>query len=186
MYKLVEWTPELDLTDFYVEAQQRGFVNNSSQKAMIDCFRNEREWKVWILYQDDHAIGSVAAHSFDDVMGPNSYRICARTCSFAEAVERKGLLTFNKLIREHQNFTAQFFIPAALDWTPPDADLYITSNYSKEASQRLVHRMYMPGLVKNGTANRIKDVEYRGHIQTVWKLNRDVFVEQLNQCLRWA
>jgi len=44
MFNLVEWTPQLDLTEFYAEATSRGFVNNSSQKAMIDCFNNEREW----------------------------------------------------------------------------------------------------------------------------------------------
>ena len=41
MYKIVPWTEDLDLTEFYVEAQHRGFVNNASQKAMIDCFRDK-------------------------------------------------------------------------------------------------------------------------------------------------
>ena len=49
MFNLVEWSPNLDLTQFYAEATRRGFINNASQKAMIDCFANEREWNVWIL-----------------------------------------------------------------------------------------------------------------------------------------
>ena len=53
MYKVVEWSNNLDLTNFYSEATRRGFVNNASQKAMIDCFRNEREWNAWILYNGD-------------------------------------------------------------------------------------------------------------------------------------
>jgi len=185
MYKIVPWSQELDLTEFYAEANRRGFVNNSSQKSMVDCFNNEREKQVWILYQDDRAIGSVAAHSFDDVMGPDSYRICARTCTFAEARPSSGLVTVNRLIKEHQNLTAQFLIPTCMAWTPPWADLYITSNESKEASQRLVHNIYFPTLEKQGTVTRVKDVEYRGHIQTVWRLNCFEFVRQLELYPRW-
>jgi hypothetical protein len=95
MHKLKEWDPSLDLTEFYSEATRRGFVNNSSQKAMIDCFRNEKEWSVWILYDNDRAIGSVAAHSFDDVMGPNSYRILTRVCTFAESRPSKSGLNYS-------------------------------------------------------------------------------------------
>jgi len=68
MHKTIEWSQDLDLTEFYSEATHRGFINNSSQKTMIDCFRNEREWNAWILYKNNRAIGSVAAHSFDDVV----------------------------------------------------------------------------------------------------------------------
>lgn len=72
MYRIVDWTSELDLTDFYNEADTRGFVNNTSRKAMIDCFSNEKAMKAWILYQDDKAIGSVVAHTFDDVIDRKS------------------------------------------------------------------------------------------------------------------
>ena len=37
MYKIVSWSEDLDLTEFYAEAERRGFANNSSQKAMVDC-----------------------------------------------------------------------------------------------------------------------------------------------------
>jgi len=40
MYELIEFSPSLDLSDFYAEAERRGHVNNSSQKVMVDCFRN--------------------------------------------------------------------------------------------------------------------------------------------------
>ena len=75
MYKIIPWSEDLDLTDFYRYCKDKGFINNASQKALIDCFRNEREWQVWILYYNDVAVGSVAAHSIDE-----GYRICARTC----------------------------------------------------------------------------------------------------------
>jgi len=150
MFHTVEWSEYLNLNLFYEEAERRGFMNNSSQKQMIDCFRNERDWNAWILYHNDTPIGSVAAHSFDSVMGENSYRILTRTCSFAEYAPSKGLITPKKLVAQHQNFTDQFFVPTCIDWTGEDSRVFATSNESKEASQRLVHRYYFPTLQEYG------------------------------------
>lgn len=185
MFKLKEWTQNLDLTDFYTEAARRGFVNNSSQKAMIDCFRNEKEWNAWILYEHNRAIGSVAAHSFDDVMGPNSYRILTRVCTFAEGRKDKGLITPKRLVAEHQNLTDQFLLPACINWVAGRGRMFATSNASKEASQRLVHSYYFPTLAKLGIVKKIKDVHYRYTDQTVWEIHPDKFFENLERYPRW-
>jgi hypothetical protein len=185
MFKLIEWNLSLDLTDFYKEAESRGFVNNLSQQAMIDCFRNEREWAAWILYQDDRAVGSVAAHSFDDVMGPNSYRILTRVCTFAEARKDSGLITPKRLVAEHQNLTDQFLLPKCLEWVGNRGSAYATSNPSKQASQRLVHKYYFPTLAELDIVEQIKDVDYRGLLQTVWKINGDKFLNNLEKYPRW-
>ena len=184
MYNLVEWSPKLDLTDFYNEASRRGFVNNSSQKAMIDCFNNEQEWMVWILYENNRAIGSVAAHSFNDVM-PEGYRILTRVCTFAEARKDKGLITPKRLIAEHQNLTDQFLLPKCIEWVAGRGRMFATSNASKEASQRLVHSYYFPTLAKLGIVEKIKDVHYRHTDQTVWEIHADKFFENLEKYERW-
>jgi len=184
MYNLVEWSPKLDLTDFYNEASRRGFVNNSSQKAMIDCFNNEQEWMVWILYENNCAIGSVAAHSFNDVM-PGGYRILTRVCTFAEARKDKGLITPKRLIAEHQNLTDQFLLPKCIEWVAGRGRMFATSNASKEASQRLVHSYYFPTLAKLGIVEKIKDVHYRHTDQTVWEIHADKFFENLEKYERW-
>ena len=182
MYKIVPWSEDLDLTEFYAEAEQRGFANNASQKVMIDCFRNEPEWAAWILYQDDKAVGSVAAHSFN-VMGPNAYRVLARTCTFGTARQNGGLITPKKLIAEHQNLTDQFLLPACISWAK--GDLYATSNESKVASQRLVHRHYFPTLEKIGIVKRVCEINYRHTEQTVWQIYPDAFLENLERYPRW-
>lgn len=184
MFNLVEYNDNLDLAKFYEDAKERGFVNNSSKKAMIDCFANERDWKVWILYDNTDAVGSVAAHSLD-IIGPNAYRICARTCTFAEARPSHGLITVRRLILEHQNLTAQFFIPKCIEYCPTDSDLYITSNESKVASQRQVHEIYCPTLAKTGLLTKTHELEYRGHVQSFWKLDREIFFSQLSKYNRW-
>jgi hypothetical protein len=185
MFKLVEWHKDLNLSEFYTEADRRGFKNNNSQKTMIDCFRNEREWNAWILYNDNRPIGSVAAHSFDDVM-PGGYRILTRVCTFAEERKDKGLITPKRLVAQHQNLTDQFMLPQCIEWVSGRGRMFATSNASKEASQRLVHSYYFPTLAKLGIVEKIKDVHYRHTDQTVWEIHPDKFYENLNRYTRWT
>ena len=178
MYSIVKWTPELDLTDFYRYCVSKGFVNNASQKAMIDCFCNEREWCVWILFYNDVAVGSVAAHSIDE-----GYRICARTCVLSDLLPLNTLRTRNQIVT-HQHVTAQYLMPACIEWVADKGDMYITSHPSEVGTQRLVHTIWGPSLEKTGVLTRQFEKEYRGHLQTFWKLNVDVFLQQLEK-VKW-
>jgi hypothetical protein len=179
MHSLVPWSEDLDLSDFYAEAERRGFTNNSSQKVMVDCFRNETRWAVWILYFKDTAVGSVAAHTLDGL----GYRICARTCAFTDKMPIDHLRT-REGITTHQNVTAQFFIPQCVEWVG-EHDMYITTHPSEVGTQRLVHTVWGPSLSATGCLEQAFNKEYRGHVQTFWKLNKQVFLEQLNKEKRW-
>jgi len=184
MYKIIPWSEELDLAEFYTNAGTRGFINNASQKMLVDCFRNEREFQVWILYYNGVAVGSVAAHSFDDVMGKDSYRIAARTCVFSDMLPLHSLRTRNQIVT-HQHVTSQFLIPQCIEWCPPWANLYITSNENDAGTQKLVHNIFGPAMEKTGQMKRIKDVVYRNTPQTVWELYPNNFFEELNKYPRW-
>lgn len=188
MFKVIEYDESLDLSSFYKEASARGFINNASKKMLVDCFNREREKQVWILYYNDDIVGSVAAHSFDDIMGKKSYRIAARTCVLTDKLQ--GITYGNGLrgisvITKHQNPTAQFLIPACIEWAPNDADLYITSNENEAGTQRRVHSIFGPALQKLGVMEPVKEVFYRGTNQTVWKFNQKIFLEQLDHFGRW-
>jgi hypothetical protein len=186
-FKVVPWSQDLNLTEFYSEAQQRGFLNNASQKSLINCFDNEKEKQVWILYYKNLPVGSVAAHSFDDVMGESSYRIAARTCVFTDRLDGPygNALRTISVITKHQNPTAQFLIPACIEWTGLDKHLYITSNNSKVGTQNRVHNIFGPALQKTGVMIPVKEVEYRGLLQTIWKFDPVIFYQQLNRYGRW-
>lgn len=187
MYKIIPFSDDLDLSNFYQEATIRGFANNSSKKALVDCFANEREKQIFILYLNDIAVGSVAAHSFDDVMGENSYRIAARTCVFTNYVDsnyNKALRTIS-VITKHQNPTAQFLIPACLEWVPKGSNLYITSNENDVGTQRLVHTIFGPAMERQNVMKKIKEVFYRGSTQTVWQFFPEEFLTQLNNNRKW-
>lgn len=184
MFELIEWSEDLDLSDFYRLAEARGFENNASQKALVDSFKNEKDSCVWILYYNKVAVGSVACHSLD-IFENKSYRICARTCVFTDLLPIQHLRSRGYTIQKHQNVTAQFFIPKCIEWAPADADLYISTNSSTVGSQDQVHRIYCPALVETGALEKASEKFYRGHLQTFWKLNKQVFLDQLDQLPRW-
>lgn len=186
MYKLIPWSTDLDLVDFYTEATKRNFVNNSSKTMLVDSLSNEKEKQVWILYYNNRAVGSVAAHSFPE-MGENAYRIAARTCVFTNllpGVYGTSLRTIS-VITKLQNPTAQFLIPACIDWAPKGSELYITSNQSNTGTQRGVHNVFGPAMERRGLMKRITEIDYRGHNQTVWQLYPDKFVEELRKYKKW-
>jgi hypothetical protein len=187
MYNIIPWSNELNLEEFYKDAAARGFMNNSSQKNMIDCFKNEKHWKVWILYYNNSAVGSVAAHSFDDVMGENSFRIAARTCVFTDKLSdnyNTALRTIS-VITKHQNPTSQFLIPTCINWAPQNARLYITTNKNEVGTQKKVHTIFGPALERKGIMKQIKEVYYRSTNQTVWELFPDKFSDDLARYPKW-
>jgi hypothetical protein len=184
MYKIVPWSLELDLKEFYSKAEKKGYKNNSNEQSLVRCFDNEKEKQVWILYYNDKPIGSVAAHSFE-IMGENSYRICARTCVITEDSGMSHLRPLKKGILDHQHITAQIFIPTCIKWCSKSSNLYITSNESETGSQRLVHTIFCPAMEKIGVLEFKGNHFYRGLEQAVWKLNVLKFYQELDRVGRW-
>jgi len=184
MYKIIPFSDDLDLEIFYRKAEEKGFLNNSSKHMLVDCFNNERDHQTWILYYKDNPVGSVAAHSFDE-MGKNSYRIAARTCILTDEIPTPTLRTINQIVTQ-QHATGQFLIPACIEWAGKENNLYITSNNLEGGSQRLVHNVYFPAMVKTGQAEEICEMEYRDTWQTVWKLNVKEYYKVLNKYPRWG
>jgi hypothetical protein len=150
---------------------------------MIVPFLKEKEWKVWMLQKDGKIVGSVGAHSLDD-METNSYRIGVRSCVHSENIGIKNLRT-KYGIKYHQNATAQFLIPICIEWAPKNSNLYITTHDSPDASLRLMHKICMPIFQSTGMVEKVCEKEYRGHVQTFWKVNSDIFFQQLNENPRW-
>lgn len=183
MYKIQPWTPKLDLTDFYQQAAAKGFNNNSSEEMLINSLSTEKEKQVWILYYNDRAVGSVAAHSFPE-MGDNCYRIATRTCVLSHLLPLDSLRTVNQ-IKTHQHVTSQFLIPACIEWAPVGSRLFITTNQSPVGTQKRVHNIFGPTMERQGILKRTQELNYRGHIQTVWELFPDKFYESLNKYERW-
>jgi len=173
--KLLPYNDKLDLTYFYTKAKEKGYYNNCSKEVLIDCFNDVKEKQFWILYEEDLPIGSVGVHSFDDVMGPGSYRILARTC-IVKPVEHN--LRNKSGFKTHDHVVDKLFVPQCLLWANSDK-VYATSNMSSIASQRLVHTIYFPIMQQMGLVSKIKEVEYRKQTQTVWQYHPEKFLTSL-------
>jgi len=178
-YKIIEYNDNLDLEDFYNEADSRGFVNNNSRKTLVDCFANEKERQVWILYYKDKAVGSVAAHSFDDYK-PGAYRILARTCVLSDLTPFRRVGTI-EAFKKHQHVTARFFLPACVEWCGIDSDMYITTHPEPTGQMKAVHRLITSVWQRTGLIEKEKDIEYRGSVQSVWKVNAHKFMAELEK-----
>lgn len=183
MFELKQWSEDLDLSEFYSTAERKGFVNNSSQKMLVDSLAKEKEWCVWILYYKDKAIGSVGAHSFPE-MGEDAYRIAVRACVFTDHLPTNTLRTRNQIVT-HQHVTSQFLIPVCIDWCPTGSKMYITSNENSAGTQKLVHNIFGPAMEATDQMKKVKDLFYRGTTQTVWELFPDKFYEELVKYPRW-
>lgn len=182
-YKLIPYNESIDLSNFYAEAKAKGFDNNADKHMLVDTIAKEDEWRVWLLYYNDTIVGSAAAHSFPE-MGPNSYRIMARTCTLTHLMHINRIRTIEGII-QHQNHSAQFFMPAGIDWAGADKNHYITTNELSAGTQKRVHRTWAPALVETGALEKSCELNYRGAIQTVWKVNVHEFYKQLDQYGRW-
>lgn len=183
MYKIKKYSEKLDLIDFYRLADERGFYNNNSKEKIIDTWQHMERWQVWFLYYNDIIVGSIAAHSLEElgVLG-DAYRIAARTCTFDDLTgERKSLRTANTIIARHQNLTAQFLLPLCVEWAGKDKDLYISSNENDTGTQKYVHRLYCPGLRKVNVLEDPVELEYRGAIQSFWRMNVSEFYRQMEE-----
>jgi len=184
MYEIKKYGNDLDLSFFYQRCQEKGFLNNASQKRLIDSFSKQKYFNLWILFYDNLPVGSTAVHDFDEVMGENSYRICVRTCALTELLPIKHMRTKDG-ITKHQNICSQIFIPVTLNALPKDSKCYITSSNKDEASMQKVNGIWAKLLSKQGVIKKVKDVFYRGANQTVWQLNTEEFMKQIDRHTKW-
>ena len=182
-YKLVPYSESIDLTEFYLQAESRGFKNNSSKKMLVDSISAEKKWKIWLLKYNNKIVGSTSAHSFPE-MGENSFRILCRTCVFTDQLPISRLRTKTGIVT-HQSVTPQFFIPTCIEWAGSQNNLYVTTNENSEGTQRLVHKIWAPMLAESKCLEKINQIKYRGTNQTVWRLNVQEFYKQLERYPRW-
>lgn len=183
-YRLVEYSPTLDLSDFYQESARRGLDNNCSQSSMFDCFNNEKQWNGWLVEYQNRYIGGVCLHSFDDVMGPNSYRIYARACFHTELSQKPS-----GFVKSHftqlQNIGLQLFTPVSIEWAGVNKHFYGSSNSRDVGSGKMVNDIWFPRLADRGIFTWTCEVKYRGHLQNIWKLNIEEYCNQIKKVPHW-
>ena len=64
-------------------------------------------------------------------------------------------------------------------------NFYLSTNNSNNGSQRLVHNILCPEMENAGQLTKHSEIMYRGHLQTFYKVNTEMFGDNLNNYPRW-
>ena len=180
MLEILKFNKDLKLDTFFKECDKRGLVNNNSQERIYDSFKRYDKFQTWILFRDKNPVGSVVAHSFDDYK-PGSFRILARTCILTDKIKFKRIGNFSEHFKQHQHVVPRYFVKTCIEWCGADSEMYFTTHPSETGKMKAVHNIITRFWSKMGLVKRIEDIEYRNSLQTVWKVNGRMFLDQINK-----
>jgi len=169
-----ELLPKLEI--FCKHAEELGYINNASLKAMKYEWCNDFGGKYFCAIKDDIIIAVAGCHPLPEV-GENAWRILLRGCELPNTDTFKGLGK-----GDWNSITQREFIPKFIEWCPSD-ELYITTNITHEHSNGKASRNHrlMGLLAKQGILDKHCDMELYYTAQTVWKLNINEYTRRRNK-----
>ena len=161
------------LETFCKEAEELGYTNNSSLKAM------KYEWckdygEYFCAIEDDKIISVAGCHPLPEI-NDKAWRVMFRGAQ---------LPGYNKLVglnKYHMSaITWREILPAQIQFCDTD-ELYITTNVDYDASGKMnkIHRLFK-------SLHKLGMVDYQGRVflyqteQSVWKLNINEYTKRRN------
>jgi hypothetical protein len=183
MFSIVEFNKNIDLTEFYKQCNLKGFYNNCNEDVLHNNMIHFNDFKVFLLYFNDRCIGSVGLHSLEElgILGDNAYRIAVRTCILSHLIDGNRLLKVQNYSKAPMNhYASQFLITACINYAS-GKPMYISTNDSKVGAQNKVHRTWAKIMNQQGYISDPIDLEYRGKIQSFWKLNEEFYMKNLRE-----
>jgi hypothetical protein len=186
MFELKLYNNDIDLSDFYKEAEKKKFYNNSSQEMLIDYISKYEDAKLWLLLYDKKVVGTVVAHRLRElgILGKDAYRIGARTCVLTHLIGKQRVKSLKGKTDIHYSHASQFLLPACIEGVGKDKPLYLSTHTGNIGSQNKVHNFWAKHFHIAGVLENPIELEYRGSFQTFWKVNVDKFYETL-RLSRW-
>ena len=186
MFEIKLYSNDIDLTNFYKEAEKKKFYNNSSQEMLIDYIKKYEDAKLWVLLYDKQPVGTVVAHKLQElgILGKDAYRIGARTCVLTHLIGKQRVKSLKGKKDIHYSHASQFLLPACIEGIDKDKPLYLSTHIGNVGSQNKVHLFWAKYFHIAGVLQNPIELEYRGTFQTFWKINVDKFYETLKET-RW-
>lgn len=186
MFELKLYNNDIDLSDFYKEAEKKKFYNNSSQEMLIDYISKYEDSKLWILLYNEKVVGTVVAHRLRElgILGKDAYRIGARTCVLTHLIGKQRVKSLKGKTDIHYSHASQFLLPACIEGIGKDKPLYLSTHTGNIGSQNKVHNFWAKHFHMAGVLENPIELEYRGSFQTFWKVNVDKFYQTL-KLSRW-
>ena len=85
MFEIKLYNSDIDLSEFFIEAEKKKFYNNSSHEILIDYIQKYEDAKMWCLLYNGKVVGTVVAHKLQElgILGKDAYRIgCSYMCAY--------------------------------------------------------------------------------------------------------
>ena len=187
MFEVIQYTPEINLTQFFRNALDQGFIFHTSPR--IFHWKDEPVINNWIVYQNDTPISTFAVHSLQSRMpGYNNYSIMNRMCVLKYNSPIKP--TPERFYEQHQNFVAQIVLPTCINWLlktqGSDINTYVTVDLAKPANYIKGHNKMLRSWERRGLITLLEEQHYWDDRQVaVWNYNYKKFLEQYEQCSKW-
>jgi hypothetical protein len=182
MFKLEVYNGTQDLTEFYKQAEQRKYYNNSNHNMLIDYIAKHKDSTLILLYFNQQVVGTVVVHSLADlgILGKNAYRIAARTCILTHLITGHRQHTTLRRIKDvpHDHPTSQFLIPACFKLLG-NVPMYISTHPGGVGKQNAVHKIFTRVWNDLGLLKNPMELEYKGSFQTFWRVDTDRILETL-------
>lgn len=187
MWKLEIYNGTQNLSQWFKDAAEKNYTNNSSHEMLVDYLQDEDDATLFLLYNNDRIVGNFVTHRLRSlgILGADAHRIAARMCVINDHIlgPRKisGLRSMNAE-NCHDHINHQFLYSVGLQYLGLNTPMYVSSHPSSVGSQKIVHHKYCPKLKQLGLLEDPIELEYRGHFQYFWKVNNqkwwNTFIEQ--------
>lgn len=188
-FNVVPYSPELDLTEFYQNAQAQGYVKHTTPEV----FNYDRELRAqaWVVYQDGHPIASFAAHTMfprPEFKGTIAYMVWNSMC----VLRYTPIGTFGPRAfwDGYQNFNAQVVAPTCINWVyeqegTTDVDMFTSHSHKRKPPYDKTINIMSRHWGRMGIVSHWKDSEINGETVEWWRVDHKLFMEGFNNNPKW-
>ena len=184
MYRFEIYNGTQDLTQWYKDAEEKGYYNNSNKEMLVDWVEKHEDATLFLLYYNEHVVGNSVVHSLKElgILGKNAYRIGARTCLIRDRIDGNRVYApANGPVNHH---TVQMLLPVCIEHVGRDKPVYISTHEGGVGSQDRVHKVWTYFTNKLGITGDSIDLEYKGAFQTFRRIDTNRMYELLKDA-RW-
>jgi hypothetical protein len=184
MFEVIQYTPKINLTQFFRDALDQGFIFHTSPRIFL--WPQEPVFNNWVVYQDNNPIATFGVHSLKRYNAPG-YSIMSRMCVLKYNSPVKP--TPGGFYEQHQNFVAQIVLPTCIKWLyksqGTDISTYVSVDTSKPPQYMKGHNKMLQSWSKRGLMELKSDQYWHDRQVALWSFNHSLFLEQYEQCPKW-
>jgi hypothetical protein len=184
MFEVIQYTPKINLTQFFRDALDQGFIFHTSPRIF---HWNEPIVQNWVIYQNDTPVATFGVHSLKSKTGNiDDFSIMSRMCVLK--YDSPVIPTPRGFYEQHQNFVAQIVLPTCFNWlltTQESINTYVTVDLAKPPQYIKGHKKMLRTWAKRGLMEFVNNNMWDDREVALWKFDYKKFLEQYNNCPKW-